>query len=59
MNIKLRKFTSYFKIEMSVQIIQYCNVNPLTDDKILDWSKLKQIADNILNRKMENKCHIG
>ena len=22
-------------------------VNPLPDDKILDWSKLKQIADNI------------
>ena len=23
-------------------------VNPLLDDKILDWSKLKQIADDIL-----------
>ena len=23
-------------------------VNPLPDDKISDWSKLKQIADNIL-----------
>ena len=23
-------------------------VNPLPDDKCLDWSKLKQIADNIL-----------
>ena len=22
-------------------------VNPLSDDKILDWSKLKQIADDI------------
>ena len=22
--------------------------NPLPDDKILEWSKLKQIADNIL-----------
>ena len=22
--------------------------NPLSDDKILDWSKLKQIADDIL-----------
>ena len=22
--------------------------NPLPDDKILDWSKLKQIADDIL-----------
>ena len=25
-------------------------VNPLPDDKILDWSKLKQIADNISKR---------
>ena len=23
-------------------------INPLIDDKILDWSKSKQIADNIL-----------
>ena len=23
-------------------------LNPLSDDKILDWSKLKQIADDIL-----------
>ena len=23
-------------------------INPLSDDKILDWSKLKQIADHIL-----------
>ena len=25
-------------------------INPLPDDKILDWSKLKQIADDILKR---------
>ena len=25
-------------------------VNSLPDDKILDWSKLKQIADDIVNR---------
>ena len=24
------------------------NLNPLPDDKILDWSKLKQIVDDIL-----------
>ena len=31
-------------------------INPLTNNKILDWSKLKQIADNILSAyKMENK----
>ena len=36
-------------------------VNPLPDYKILDWSKLKQIADNILSaHKMKSlKCHIG
>ena len=34
--------------------------NPLTDDKILDWSKLKQIADDTSSAlKMENKRHIG
>ena len=27
-----------------------CHINPLPDDKILDWSKLKLIADNILKR---------
>ena len=26
----------------------YALVNPLPDDKILDWTKLKQYADNIL-----------
>ena len=25
------------------------NINPLPDDKILDWFKLKQLADDILN----------
>ena len=29
-----------------MEITEY--INPLPDDKILDWSKLKQIADNIL-----------
>ena len=34
--------------------------NPLPDDKILDWSKLKQIADDILKCiKMKKKCNIG
>ena len=28
----------------------YPKFNPLPDDKMLDWSKLKQIADNILKR---------
>ena len=29
-------------------VIVWYRVNLLPDDKILDWSKLKQIADNIL-----------
>ena len=36
------------------------SLDPLPDNKILDWSKLKQIADDIFMRfKMDNKCHIG
>ena len=31
--------------------------NPLPDDKILDWSKKKQIADDDL--KIKNNCHTG
>ena len=30
---------------LSNGFIDYVVFNPLTDDKILDWSKLKQIAD--------------
>ena len=26
--------------------MEVLHINPLPDDKILDWSKLKQIADN-------------
>ena len=26
----------------------HCHFNPLPDDKISDWSKLKQLADDIL-----------
>ena len=29
--------------------------NPLPDDKILDWSKLKQIADDILKHIRNEK----
>ena len=28
--------------------LTHLTLNPLPDDKILDWSKLKQIADDIL-----------
>ena len=33
---------------MLVESISKNYLNPLPDDKILDWSKLKQIADDIL-----------
>ena len=34
--------------------------NPVPDNKILDWSKLKQIADDISKcLKMKNKCYLG
>ena len=32
---------------LETEIIMLLSCNPLLDDKILDWSKLKQIADNI------------
>ena len=31
--------------------------NPLPDDKILDWSKLKQIVDDILKWKIWGRKH--
>ena len=33
---------------ITTKLIQNVCLNTLPDDKILDWSKLKQIADNIL-----------
>ena len=33
--------------------------NPLPDEKILDWSKLKEISDGILKCIESEKCHIG
>ena len=38
--------SSYGRIKISIGFILY--FNSLPDDKILDWSKLKQIADDIL-----------
>ena len=35
-------------IETKRQASYLATTNPLPDDKILDWSKLKQIADDIL-----------
>ena len=38
-------------------VMMTCSLNPLPDDKILGWSKLKQIADDIFFKafKMKNK----
>ena len=33
---------------VSLMLLIHKWINPLKDDKILDWSKLKQIADDIL-----------
>ena len=35
-------------VKKIVYIVETQSFNPLPDDKILDWSKLKQIADDIL-----------
>ena len=39
---------------------QECDsINPLPDDKILDWSKLKQIEDDILTLSQTTKFWTG
>ena len=48
----------YPKMKSPFLFFAVFHINPLPDNKILDWSKLKQIADNILKCKMKNKCHI-
>ena len=41
-----------------IHVSQFFNPHP--EDKILDWSKLKEIADDILSAfQMKNKCYIG
>ena len=39
---------NHFLLFTGHQFPQVIFFNPLPDDKILDWSKLKQIADDIL-----------
>ena len=39
--VQRREASQYYQIVESL-------FNPLPDDKIVDWSKLKQIADDIL-----------
>ena len=43
-------FTGLLKVA-----IVWLRVNPLPDDKILDWSKLKQFADDILKYILNEK----
>ena len=40
--------TNIFSFSDNVLTISKNNLNPLPDDKIIDWSKFKQIADDIL-----------
>ena len=43
----------------ALEMYAQCRISePLPDKKILDWSKLKEIADDIL-KCIENMCHIG
>ena len=54
----LSQFGLIVKISGTFRVVGECNpkissvdffqLNPLPDNKILDWSKLKQIADGIL-----------
>ena len=37
-----------FTLDQAKILSHVKRVNPFSDDKILDWSKLKQIADDIL-----------
>ena len=37
-----------FNLDLAKILLLATRVNPLPDEKILDWSKLKEIADNIL-----------
>ena len=53
----LTEWHSHYNFPYFINMVLF---NPIPDDKILDWSKLKQIADDILKCfTMKNKCHIG
>ena len=47
MNAGLVQCSHHFQINRKSLIQSHDSVNPLPDDKILDWSKLKQIAEDI------------
>ena len=42
----MRNFTLFHNVFYAICILRF--FNPLPDDKILDWSKFKLIADDIL-----------
>ena len=47
-------------LEQSENSVVWVRINPLLDNKILDWSKLKEIIDDILRCiQNENQYHIG
>ena len=56
-----RKATCEHAVFILLFIENFGNINPLPDDTILDRSKSKKFADDILKGhfKMEIKCHIG
>ena len=41
-------FASIFALFCQIDVFGDEKINPLPDDKILDWFRLKEIADNIL-----------
>ena len=46
--LKWKEFTNYTLRSLKNGRTFLDTINPLPDDKILDWSKLKQIADDTL-----------
>ena len=47
--VAVRLGTQAMDLPAQVKYTTYCSIlNPLPDDNILDWSKLKQITDDIL-----------
>ena len=44
--LKMSIFTFFYNVFYAICILK--SLNPSPDDKIFDWSKLKQIADDIL-----------
>ena len=51
-----KRLNAFSKGIYPYQLEMFCYLNPLIpDDKILDWSKLKQIADDILKCILNGK----